>query len=275
MVETPATSSFRLRGQVSLEDETPFVGIPGDPRAMQFMGRVGAALLVTVGALGIAPPAAAGPSTPISRVDQTDILRMSGLSRLTNTGVLELGPVATLTNSREASGPELVPSELSEESRDPALPSYGDALSQLAEWLQMTDGELATLVGVSRRTVVNWRANRGGYGATTRRLFATHALVSQLTAKEGLSRSRLWLNGLAFDGTKTRLQAMASGPDGFTAVLQQAEPLIFPEVPARRVDVDELDMRDLSLDSAQSDALAAGPRDADAFQASPRRPRRP
>ena len=272
MAETRTTDSSRTHGQRLVEDETPIVGAIDEYRRGPIWGRVGAgaAILVTAGALGLTQPDIAASAASGPRSERTGISPASG-RRLTNSGVVDLAIAESLTNSVDARIAE-VPLAAPER-RDPALPSHDDALTQIANWLQMSDGEMAELVGVSRRTVVNWHAGRGGYGATTRKLFSTHALISQLVMKEGLERTRLWLNSLASDGTKTRLQMMASGADGFAAVLRQAEPILFPTSVPPRPEVDNAD-RDLSSDEAQSAALADGPRLPEAFKFEPRRPRR-
>lgn len=145
------------------------------------------------------------------------------------------------------------------------------AVNDLKVWLLLNDSDIAELCGVSRRSLTNWRNGTSAYGASLRRLYSVHALVSHLGEVLGLDRALLWLS--ADDGTKTdmsRVMRLAEGEHGIRLILTQAEPILFPKTaPYGSFDVNaglsEAEISQLMASARSDDAIPGGP---------PRRPRK-
>lgn len=116
-----------------------------------------------------------------------------------------------------------------EEDRTRALAAF----DSLKRWLNLNDGDTAALVGISARSVPNWR-NQGQtpYPSTVRRLHETHNLVAALVRHLGLPRTRVWLQAQAPD-ENSRLESLRSGD--VARVTREASSILFP-VPRPRTD---------------------------------------
>lgn len=102
----------------------------------------------------------------------------------------------------------------------------------LKRWLDLADGDLAAVIGVSRRTLTNWRGGVGAYATSSGRVAIVHALVSRLIDALGdAGVVRLWLS-IEVEPGKSRLASLADGGTGISKVLQAGSELLFV-TPAR------------------------------------------
>jgi hypothetical protein len=111
----------------------------------------------------------------------------------------------------------------------PRSPAFR-AFKQLGRWLDASDDEVATAVGVGRTTPYSWeRMSRPPSPRTTRRLHQLHSLVAGLVNRASAGEYREWLyEGGAF----RRIAALSGDHDTLEA---EAEPILFGQ-PRRRID---------------------------------------
>ena len=111
----------------------------------------------------------------------------------------------------------------------PRSPAFR-AFKQLGRWLDASDDEVATAVGVGRTTPYSWeRMSRPPSPRTTRRLHQLHSLVAGLVNRASAGEYREWLyEGGAF----RRIAALSGDLDTLEA---EAEPILFGQ-PRRRID---------------------------------------
>jgi transcriptional regulator with XRE-family HTH domain len=98
------------------------------------------------------------------------------------------------------------------------------AVRELCNLLELTEAELADLVGFSVRSIANWRQGRQPYPATVRNLYQVHAIVESLVNTLGVGTARLWLS-TQVDGT-SRLELLQD-EDGLSKVLEEAAHLLY------------------------------------------------
>lgn len=92
-----------------------------------------------------------------------------------------------------AAPPTTAPGDDVEVTDEKPSPAY-DAFKDLVEWLDATDDEVASMVGVGRTTPYDWkRAGREPRRSTVRLLFQCHAILSALVKKLGEPRAKAWL----------------------------------------------------------------------------------
>lgn len=226
---------------------------------------------------------AAVPGTPILQSTGSDIPSETNLIRVGADywpSLLEGGTSATDQglSFRAAAGayghqaagrPNAVETARSERDRRVSAASVS-AVDDLAEWLHLTDSQVAQLGNVSRRTLGNWRNAGGAYGSSSRHLLAVHAFVSQLVAVQGIERTRLWLALGTDDGTD-RVARIGQGAEGLRHVLALAEPLLFPTLQGPRRLVDDEDLE--AFGQPGIDQVSVDQNSAEGFVAPPRRPR--
>lgn len=135
-----------------------------------------------------------------------------------STTAVHQGPERRLPSRDSADGP----------ANPPALDSRPiELVDELKSWLGLADEGTADVVGVSRRSITNWRQGKNAYAASTGRLTQVHALVSGLVRSlGGEAQARLWLRaGGAQD--RDRLALLATGEDGLRQVVNEAASLLF------------------------------------------------
>ena len=149
--------------------------------------------------------------------------------------------------------------------REPAVLRMVD---DLKGWLELPDSELSSLIGVSRRSVTNWRSGVAAYPSSSRRVTTVHALVGRLVESLGdAGLARLWLSAESEPG-KTRLALLAEGETGIGRVLNEGANVFFSR-PAS-----------VGLDSGLSDqetvrVVGTARAGSDPARSAPRRVRRP
>jgi len=242
-------TTTRIKERVErVSGDVAFVSNAGTP------SEAAAKLFASVGPLAVSTPLSSGPSGPRARV-RNSILGLTAVSTIlvgaiapsvAAEGTTAYSLVRRQNQVRENSWWEVLGAEsgIANSSSTPTPPA-AVAADQLKEWLSLNDSELADLCGFSRRSLLNWRNGGGVYGASSRRLFAIHALIGHIAVRLGSERAMLWLNAGDIVGV-SRLQALADGEDGIRRVLSQAEPIIFPEFAKRA-----------NFESGVSDAEAA------------------
>ncbi|WP_164519789.1 hypothetical protein [Nocardioides ferulae] len=155
----------------------------------------------------------------------------------------------------------------------PASPSVLDLrpiqlVEELKTWLGLADDGTADLVGVSRRSITNWRQGKNAYAASTERLTQVHALVSGLVRSLGdEAQVRLWLRASDAQG-RDRLALLEAGEDGLRQVVNEAASLLFVTPTAPDFDA--------GLSDSEAAWLVAGARTAGSHVPGPaRRVRKP
>lgn len=105
--------------------------------------------------------------------------------------------------------------------------SPAEAVDELKSWLLLNDSEVSEVGGFARRSLTNWRGGSKAYGASSRRLFAAHALVAHLVAALGEDGMRLWLWADDGSGTGVSRADRLRHDDGLPIVLSMAERFLF------------------------------------------------
>lgn len=105
------------------------------------------------------------------------------------------------------------------------------AISDLVDWLGVTEEQASDLAGFSRRNVSNWRRGVGVYPKTVRSLFEIHALVGGLINSLGQGGMLSWLS--QENGDLTRMKMLGSS-EGRSLLYQLAQPLLFERAPVDR-----------------------------------------
>lgn len=171
-------------------------------------------------------------ATPVSEGRLRNVMLGAAASGALLAGLFS-APAAGVTASTTAvhQGPERRLSSRDNAERPanpPALDSRPiELVDELKSWLGLADEGTADLVGVSRRSITNWRQGKNAYAASTGRLTQVHALVSGLVRSlGGEAQARLWLRaGDAED--RDRLALLRTGEDGLRQVVNEAASLLF------------------------------------------------
>jgi hypothetical protein len=112
--------------------------------------------------------------------------------------------------------------EVADEVEDGHVSQAFDAFKDLVRWLQATDDEVASMVGVGRTTPYAWkRDGREPRRSTVRKLFQTHAVLAGLVNKLGEDAAVNWL---VLDDPSRRERVLAGD---LASVQNEARPLLF------------------------------------------------
>lgn len=144
----------------------------------------------------------------------------------------------------------------------------GRAVADLKSWLSVNDQELADLIGVSRRSVINWRAGKGTYSSTTRNLLGLHALVKQLRVQIGPERTIVWL--LTPEKGISPLEELRADPECIPVLVARATPLLFPSGRGLPFRLDETEEQELLAALLPTDSEHAPRRPAHRTRRAPR-----
>lgn len=206
--EDPTPTSLELAARYRTPAETPLIG----------KARLGVTGLATTAVL----LAGAAQSTAVANpaLQRSDASRCGYPTQWTST------PAITRTTA-ERRGIRESRRESKNQHVDPLI-----AVKELGTWLLLSDAEVSQVAGFARRNISNWQNGKGSYGGVTRRLMNIHALVGQLVAINGTDRARLWLAAPLQqemkDRPNSRMSALSLGEAGISAVLQDAEQMLFP-----------------------------------------------
>lgn len=114
--------------------------------------------------------------------------------------------------------------------RTPVLHQALEDVSELRDWLHLTQDEVAELVGIAPRTLYYWQARpeTDPHGSKLRRLHEVHALIDGLQKAIGRDGAATWLNEPSETGG-SRLAALFGGD--IAGVMREARTMLFIAAP--------------------------------------------
>jgi transcriptional regulator with XRE-family HTH domain len=147
--------------------------------------------------------------------------------------------------------PSTVPASLSKDA-SAALA----AVARIRTALRVTEEHAASMVGIARGSVRNWRQGKASpYPATVRRLFEVDALVTALSVTLG-DTLPLWLQARNASGV-TRIETLAE-LGGSAHLMDEVSSILFPTQSARLLpSADELNSDDLTSSEAEPAGVRA------------------